>query len=181
MPVPARHLKEVVGPPQPPGDEARESHTEHPRDGARMPERSHGAERAERERRRDPPVDGCLDVAREVSRLTDRMLSQRGVGTAVRARNGRTVAQCSHEGMAAASHRGVDGDPATLVTYDRDCARDGARDDARRKYDGVGIDGVVLEHGRARPRWTGQGSRPGLAIVTSRPSAMARPGHASIA
>ncbi len=73
------------------------------------------------------------------------MLGQRGVGTAVRARNRRTVAQCPHLGMAVASHRGADGDPATLVAYDRDCARDGARDDARRKYDGTGVDGVVLE------------------------------------
>ena len=47
--------------------------------------------------------------------------------------------------MAAASHRRVDGDPATLVAYDRNCARDGARDDARRKYDGVGLDRVVIE------------------------------------
>src|SRR5215212_1529208 len=47
--------------------------------------------------------------------------------------------------MAAASHRRVDGDPATLITYNRDCAGHGTRDDARRKHDGAGIDGVVIE------------------------------------
>ena len=91
------------------------------------------------------PSMTALMLPREVSRFTDRMLGQRGVGTAVRTRNRRTVAQCPHLGMAAASHRGVDRDPATLVADDRDGARDGARDDARRQYDGAGIDGVVLE------------------------------------
>jgi hypothetical protein len=49
-PVPARHLKEVVSPPQPPGEKAREPHTEDSRNGARMPERGHRAERAKDER-----------------------------------------------------------------------------------------------------------------------------------
>src|SRR5215204_5036674 len=47
--------------------------------------------------------------------------------------------------MAAASHRRVDGNPATLIAYDRDCAGDGTRDDARRKHDGAGVDGVVVD------------------------------------
>ena len=91
------------------------------------------------------PSMTALMLLREVSRFTDRMLGQRGVRTAVWARNRRTVAQCPHLGMAAASHRGVDRDPATLVADDRDGARDGARDDARRQDDGAGVDGVVLE------------------------------------
>ncbi len=92
-----------------------------------------------------PPIDGRPNVAREVSRFTDHMLGQRGVGTAVRAWNRRTVAQCPHLGMAAASHRGVDCDPATLIAYDRDGGRDGARDNARCQYDGAGVDSVLLE------------------------------------
>src|SRR5215218_1600892 len=47
--------------------------------------------------------------------------------------------------MAAASHRRVDGDPATLIAYDGDCAGDGTRDDARRKHDGAGVNGGVVE------------------------------------
>ena len=48
-------------------------------------------------------------------RFTDSVLSQRGVRTAVRARNRGTVAECPHLRMAAASHRGVHRDPATLI------------------------------------------------------------------
>ena len=47
--------------------------------------------------------------------------------------------------MAAASHRGVHRDPATLIAQDSDGTRDGARDDACRQDDGAGVDGVVLE------------------------------------
>jgi hypothetical protein len=60
-----------------------------------------------------------------MSRFTDRMLGQRGVGVAVRGRNRGTVTECPHlgvaeAGVAEASHRCVDGDPAMVVASRRD-------------------------------------------------------------
>src|SRR5262245_20309965 len=110
-----------------------------------MPERGHGAEGTEHERRGRAPVDRRRNVACELSRFTNGMLSQCRVGTAVWPWNRRTVAKRPHLWMAAASHRAVDRDPASLIADDRDGARDGARDDARRQDDGARVDRVVLK------------------------------------
>jgi hypothetical protein len=47
--------------------------------------------------------------------------------------------------VAAAPHRLVDGDPATLIVHGRNRTGDSARDDARREHDGAGVDGFVGE------------------------------------
>ena len=58
-----------------------------------MPERRHRAKGAEHECGRRPSVDDRPEVAREVSRLPDRMLGERGVGAAVRSGNRGTVTE----------------------------------------------------------------------------------------
>src|SRR5262245_37238426 len=55
--VPARHLKEVVGPPDPPGRKAGEAHAEHEGHRARVAQRSHRSQWPEDERRRLAALD----------------------------------------------------------------------------------------------------------------------------
>src|SRR5262245_44054741 len=110
-----------------------------------MPERGHRAEGAENECGWVLPVEDRPDVVREVSCFTDCMVGQGGVGMAVRAWYRGTVTECPHLRMAAASHRGVHGDPAALVADDRNGARDDARDNACGQHDRAGVDGLASD------------------------------------
>ena len=97
------------------------------------------------ERLRDAPFDDALNVARELSRFAHGMLRERRIWVAIRSRNRCAVAERPHLRVAAAPHRTVDDDPATLIVDDRYCARDGARNGARGQHDCARLDRLVRE------------------------------------
>ena len=109
------------------------------------PSEASRAERLKDKRRRRAPVDNGLDVARELACLPNGVLRQRGIGTAIRSRDGRAVAERPHVRMTAAPHRLVDRDPATLIAHDGNGTRDRARHDARGEHDRAGVDGLVRQ------------------------------------
>jgi hypothetical protein len=91
--VPARHLKQVVRPPHPPGRKTGEPHAEDERHGARVTERRHGPQRVEHKRTRDPLFDRRLDVARQLSRLPGSVLRERRIRPSIGTRDGGTIAE----------------------------------------------------------------------------------------
>src|SRR5437763_13258897 len=70
-PAPARHLKQVIGSPDPPGEEPTDAHLHDPSDALVTPEAGEHAQRAvdERLERRVGRADGAGDVAGQHPRL----------------------------------------------------------------------------------------------------------------
>ena len=121
-PVPAGHLQQVVGPPDPPRRKAGEPQPT-PGPPPASAQRRPSCRASGRRRGRRAAVDARRQRCRHLAGLADRVLRQRRIRLAVRRRDRGAVAQRPDVGMAGAPHAGIHRDPALAVVRHRNARR----------------------------------------------------------
>src|SRR5437764_8720632 len=124
-----RHVQQVVCAADEPRENAAHPYSEELAERLAVTQGTHHSQGGEDERLGSPAVEHPSNVPGEHPRFPQGVLREAGVRSAVRRRDGRTIAQCPDFRVAAAPHGPIDHNVSTLALLDGQLGYYGAGDD----------------------------------------------------